>query len=97
MPAVTRVDECTKADTGVGAAIAAGSQALKGSCALLVLAATKINKTTRLFGLNIEADSNGKDKEGQILRPPKDTRIKPSPTRLEIPVNKPALRDLVLL
>lgn len=29
-PAVTRVDECTKEDTGVGAAIAAGNQALKG-------------------------------------------------------------------
>jgi len=28
---VTRVDEWTKADTGVGAAIAAGSQELKGS------------------------------------------------------------------
>ena len=25
IPAVTRVDECTRADTGVGAAIAAGS------------------------------------------------------------------------
>ena len=29
-PAVTRVDECTRADTGVGAAIAAGSQAENG-------------------------------------------------------------------
>lgn len=29
-PAVTRVEEWTKADTGVGAAIAAGSQAEKG-------------------------------------------------------------------
>jgi len=38
-PAVTRVDECTKADTGVGAAIAAGSHELNGSCALLVHAA----------------------------------------------------------
>jgi len=26
IPAVTNVDECTKADTGVGAAIAAGNQ-----------------------------------------------------------------------
>jgi len=41
-PAVTKVEECTKADTGVGAAIAAGSQALKGTCALLVLAAATI-------------------------------------------------------
>ena len=29
-PAVTKVEECTKADTGVGAAIAAGNHALKG-------------------------------------------------------------------
>lgn len=29
-PAVTRVEECTKALTGVGAAIAAGSQLEKG-------------------------------------------------------------------
>lgn len=29
-PAVTSVDECTKADTGVGAAMAAGSQLEKG-------------------------------------------------------------------
>lgn len=35
-PAVTKVDECTKAETGVGAAMAAGNQAEKGSCALLV-------------------------------------------------------------
>lgn len=38
-PAVTRVDECTRAETGVGAAIAAGNQAEKGICALLVQAA----------------------------------------------------------
>ena len=30
-PAVTRVDECTNADTGVGAAIAAGNHAEKGN------------------------------------------------------------------
>jgi len=33
---VTRVDEWTSAETGVGAAIAAGSQAENGICALLV-------------------------------------------------------------
>lgn len=37
-PAVTRVEEWTKAETGVGAAIAAGSQAEKGIWALLVIA-----------------------------------------------------------
>jgi hypothetical protein len=30
-PAVTKVEECTSEDTGVGAAIAAGSQAEKGT------------------------------------------------------------------
>ena len=44
-PAVTKVEECTKEDTGVGAAIAAGSHLLKGSCALLVKhAKTNINE-----------------------------------------------------
>ena len=37
-PAVTNVEEWTKEDTGVGAAIAAGSHAEKGICALLVKA-----------------------------------------------------------
>jgi hypothetical protein len=35
-PAVTKVEEWTKAETGVGAAIAAGSHLLKGNWALLV-------------------------------------------------------------
>lgn len=39
---MTKVDEWTRADTGVGAAIAAGNQAEKGICADLVMAATKI-------------------------------------------------------
>lgn len=43
-PAVTRVDECTNAETGVGAAIAAGSQLENGIWALLVIAA----KTRRI-------------------------------------------------
>lgn len=36
-PAVTKVEEWTRADTGVGAAIASGSQTLNGSWALLVI------------------------------------------------------------
>lgn len=39
---MTSVDECTRADTGVGAAIAAGSQLEKGTWALLVHAASRI-------------------------------------------------------
>lgn len=44
-PAVTSVDECTREDTGVGAAIAIGSHALKGIWALFVKEA-KIMKST---------------------------------------------------
>lgn len=36
---MTRVDECTRAETGVGAAMAAGSQEENGICALFVIAA----------------------------------------------------------
>jgi len=38
-PAVTKVDECTSEEVGVGAAMAAGSQAENGIWALLVIAA----------------------------------------------------------
>jgi hypothetical protein len=41
------VEEWTNADTGVGAAIAAGSQALNGIWALLVKAATTIIEITQ--------------------------------------------------
>jgi hypothetical protein len=43
-PAVTNVEECTRADTGVGAAIAAGNQLENGICALFVIAAKTIAK-----------------------------------------------------
>ena len=43
-PAVTNVEEWTKALTGVGAAIAAGSHLEKGIWALLVIAARLILK-----------------------------------------------------
>lgn len=41
-PAVTRVEEWTSADTGVGAAIAAGNHLENGICALFVIAAVII-------------------------------------------------------
>lgn len=41
-PPVTRVEEWTRAETGVGAAIAAGNQLEKGTWALLVQAANRI-------------------------------------------------------
>lgn len=37
IPAVTKVEECTSLEIGVGAAIAAGSQDIAGNCALLVI------------------------------------------------------------
>lgn len=39
-PAVTSVEECTSAETGVGASMAAGSQLENGACADLVNLAT---------------------------------------------------------
>ena len=45
-PAVTKVEEWTKAETGVGAAIAAGSHAENGICALFVKALKIIKKIT---------------------------------------------------
>jgi len=46
-PAVTKVEECTKEETGVGAAIAAGNQEEKGTWALFVLKAKNINKNKK--------------------------------------------------
>lgn len=46
---MTRVEEWTSAETGVGAAIAAGSQLEKGTCALLVIAANIIVKIKNEF------------------------------------------------
>lgn len=47
-PAVTKVDEWTKAEIGVGAAIAAGSQAENGNWALFEMAAV-ISKIKIIF------------------------------------------------
>lgn len=43
-PAVTKVEEWTRADTGVGAAIAAGNHLEKGICALFVILAKRMHK-----------------------------------------------------
>lgn len=50
-PAVTNVDEWTKAEIGVGAAIAIGSHAEKGNCALFEEAAN-INKIKGITGVS---------------------------------------------
>lgn len=53
-PAVTKVDECTKAEIGVGAAMAMGNQAEKGYWALFEkLAVTNSNSVIMLYLLFI--------------------------------------------
>lgn len=47
-PAVTSVEEWTSAETGVGAAIARGSQLEKGNWALFVMAASNSPRKQRL-------------------------------------------------
>ena len=37
IPAITRVDECIRADAGVGASIASGSQTCEKNCAAFIV------------------------------------------------------------
>lgn len=53
-PAVTRVEECTSAEIGVGAAMAAGSQEENGNWALFVTLTIKRSKK----GINDRASSS---------------------------------------
>ena len=53
-PAVTKVEEWTRAEIGVGAAIARGSQGEKGKMALLVMKATHRKETVILLGTKEE-------------------------------------------
>lgn len=80
-PAVTRVDECTSAETGVGAAIAAGNQAEKGSCADFVIAITTRNNN------EIETTSAPNPQY------PKRMKNKASPNRFLNPVKRPPPKD----
>lgn len=76
-PAVTKVEECTNAEIGVGAAIAIGSQAENGNCALFEQAAniSKINVNI----INSEFIVNLQLEETVIIA--NDNKIKISPTR----------------
>ena len=89
------MDEWTRAETGVGAAIAAGNQLLNGIWALLVIAAIIIIVIrVVVFG---KAEKNG-DKINQC---PCDNiqiiakRIRTSPIRLVKAVIMPAAKDLL--
>lgn len=94
-PAVTKVEECTSEDTGVGAAMAAGSQAEKGICALLVQAA-KINKIAAAKGITPTDARSPKDHPPHLLIRARPKRIAQSPSRLVSAVISPALKDFVL-
>lgn len=90
-PAVTKVEECTNAETGVGAAIAAGSHLEKGIWADLVILAIRINI--------VHSNISFLDQRVVILQCPKlrikaiDIMIITSPTRFIRAVIIPAPRD----
>lgn len=48
------MEECTKEEIGVGAAIAAGSQAENGNCALFVIAAKNRNNMMLFISFKLE-------------------------------------------
>lgn len=87
-PAVTRVEECTREDTGVGAAIAAGSQAEKGTWALFVRAASLMRATEFLGSAEVIKFHDPMSR----LRPIA-IKIRTSPSRLVRAVSILALLD----
>jgi hypothetical protein len=90
-PAVTSVEECTRADTGVGAAIAAGSQLENGVCALFVIAASRIDIIIRASNLDCHMF-----RIIQLLEAKHRAiavKIKASPSRFVMAVIIPAPRD----
>lgn len=91
-PAVTSVEEWTKALTGVGAAIAAGNQLEKGICALLVIAARviEVQIINEKLDSHILMISQWPWFKDQAI----DRRIITSPIRLVRAVIIPAASDL---
>lgn len=92
IPPVTSVDEWTKAETGVGASIAAGSQLEKGIWALLVIPAMVkdiIMIEEYSFIQTLVMIQFPFCRSQAIL-----TKIKTSPIRFVKAVNMPAARDL---
>ena len=85
-PAETKVEEWTRALTGVGAAIASGNQTLKGSWALFEKQAT-IKKNTKA----------GVQRGALISKSLKQTRKNPSPARLTKKVTWLEAREYHLL
>lgn len=86
---MTRVEECTRADTGVGAAIAAGNHTENGTCALLVAApATKRAQAPSIQDQS--AEKNMYPPETSIKNKAIEIKRKTSPSRLIKKVIRPA-------
>lgn len=93
IPAVTKVEEWTKAEIGVGAAIAAGNQEEKGNWALLVEKSNnRINIVIFVIPKSLLLKSKVWKKRNLIIA----INII-SPNRLEKIVIEPALKDFWLL
>jgi len=76
-PAVTRVDECTKALTGVGAAIAAGNQEEIGTWALFVKETkiTIIEKGKKIKKIFLKIDRSKSRRPIKISKSPSPMRF----------------------
>lgn len=96
-PAVTRVEEWTRADTGVGAAMAAGSHADRGICALLVILAIMSNHKTMVDSLVQVNLKTLKLNSPLLIQMAMVRRMATSPNRLVSAVSILALNLLALL
>ena len=85
-PAVTSVEEWTRDETGVGAAIAAGNQEEKGTWALLVINVTP-NIVLHKIGISFKHTQSITERHDSILT---EIKKKTSPTRFIKKVNIPA-------
>jgi len=77
--------------------MAAGSQALKGNCALFVHAAIINIPLTNPLSEIPEVCEGIKEKLGMALMFAKEIKINASPTRFLMPVSRPELRAFLLL
>lgn len=94
---MTRVEECTNADTGVGAAMAAGSHAERGICALLVILAITRSVRAMVASLVQVLLSTLKLNIPILIQMAMVRRIATSPSRFVRAVNILALNLLFLL
>lgn len=88
---MTKVEECTNADTGVGAAIAAGNHLENGIWALLVIAATTKTKNIVILPTILDEDKIPKLYNPELPQIPIVIKIATSPKRFVKAVNILAL------